>query len=130
MLQGFTGDAGDGPQVVLVVDDEPLVRMIAADGLRDDGCVVYEAASADEALDVIGAHDHVDCLVTDIDMPGMSGVELAHEVRRRRPGVACLLTSGRGAPPESFCRFLAKPYSVANLVEEVRLAGGRNVVDA
>lgn len=121
---------GDGSQVVVVVDDEPLVRMIAADSLRDDGYIVFEAACADEALDVIGAHEEVECLLTDIDLPGMSGVELAHEVRRRWPRVACVLTSGRSAAPENLGAFVPKPFSVATLVREVRCARGRRALEA
>lgn len=120
MTQDVTSAVGADPKVVVVVEDEPLVRMIAADCLRDDGYTVYEAASADEALDVIGAHDEVDCVFTDIDMPGMSGVELAQEVGRRWPRVVCVLTSGRGAPPEAGCPFLPKPYDPAALLRGLR----------
>lgn len=108
--------------VVLVVDDEPLVRLVAAETLRDEGFTVYEAADAAEALDVMNDHAEVGLVFTDIDMPGMSGLELAVEIHRRRPDVRCLLTSGRprtqGEPHGS--NFLAKPYSLGCLGAEVR----------
>ena len=110
------------PSVVLVVDDEPLVRLVAAETLRDEGFTVYEAADAAEALDVMAHHAEVGLVFTDIDMPGMSGMELAVEIRRRRPDVRCLLTSGRprpqGEPRDS--NFLPKPYSLDGLGDQVR----------
>jgi CheY-like chemotaxis protein len=110
------------PSVVLVVDDEPLIRLVAAEALRDEGFTVYEAADAAEALDVMAHHAEVDLVFTDIDMPGMSGLELALEIRRRRPDVRCLLTSGRprprGEPRGS--NFLPKPYNLSSLSAEVR----------
>lgn len=127
MTQGVASMINEGPKVVVVVDDEPLLRMIAADCLRDDGYTVYEAGCADEALGVIDAHDDIDCLFTDIDMPGMSGLDLANEVRRRWPRVTCVVTSGRGAPQAVECAlpFVAKPYDCLALSDELRSSCGR-----
>lgn len=112
--------------VVLVVEDEPLVRMVAADCLRDEGFTVYEADCAEEALDLIAARHGVDVVFTDIDMPGMSGLDLACEIHRRWPAVHCLLTSGQARPGADQMtvgdRFLAKPYAVGQLGAEIRRA--------
>lgn len=112
--------------VVLVVDDEPLVRMVAADCLRDEGFTVYEADCAEEALDLIAAHDDVAVVFTDIDMPGMNGLDLACEIGRRWPAVHCLLTSGQARPTADRMptggRFLPKPYAVGRLGAEIRRA--------
>lgn len=107
---------------VLVVEDEPLVRMSAAEALRDEGFTVYEAADASEALEVMEDHQEVGVVFTDIDMPGMSGLELADEIHRRRPAVRCLLTSGRARRLAAGDPFLPKPYSLGRLGEAIRQA--------
>ena len=112
---------------VLVVDDEALVRMYAVDVLRDAGHVVFEAASADEALDVLDEHEEIGVLFTDINMPGpLDGLDLARMVHARRPKIHIILTSGRLRPPAEAIpddgRFLAKPYAgeaVTRLVSQL-----------
>jgi PAS domain S-box-containing protein len=79
---------------VLLVDDEELVRLSTADMLVDLGYEVAEASSAEQALRLIDDGMVVDLLVTDHLMPGMTGVELAREVRRRHPATPILLVSG------------------------------------
>ena len=74
------GAALEGPTCVLVVEDESLVRMLVAEVLRQDGCEVTEAASADEALSLLAAWPP-DVIVTDIRMPGE---RTASTWRRRR----------------------------------------------
>jgi CheY-like chemotaxis protein len=106
--------------VVLVVEDEPLIRMSAAQTLRDEGYTVYEAADASEALDLFEDHQEVGVVFTDIDMPGMSGLELADEIHRRRPAVRCLLTSGRPRRLPAGDPFLPKPYSPSGLGAAIR----------
>ena len=86
-----------GPKLVgtaLLVDDEALVRMSTADMLTDLGFAVVEATSAEEALLAIAKGVHFDLLVTDHLMPGMSGVDLADLVQKKRPGIPVLLVSG------------------------------------
>jgi len=115
-----------GHMVVLVVEDEPLVRMLAVECLRDEGFTVYEAASAAEALVVISDHGELDVLFSDVDMPGMNGLDLAREVARRWPHVGCLLTSGGARPEASWStpsrHFLSKPYGVGQLGAWIRAA--------
>lgn len=112
-------------QTVLLVDDEFLVRMVAAEILEDAGLTVYEAASADEAMTQINANPDIGLLFSDVNMPGsMDGIELASEVARRWPKVKILVTSGRARIPETdlpdMGSFLPKPYSATDLVRAVR----------
>jgi CheY-like chemotaxis protein len=100
---------------VLVVEDEALIRMFAADMLIDNGFAVLEAGDAAEALRILEEHDEVDVLFTDVNMPGpMDGLDLAGQAHDRRPDLGLIVTSGRGTPdlarlPLSSI-YLAKPY--------------------
>jgi CheY-like chemotaxis protein len=102
---------------VLLVDDDELVRMSTADMLADLGFAVSEAASAEAALRIIDAGAAIDMLVTDHLMPGMTGVDLAHAMRERRPNVPVLITSGfaevKGITPD--LPRLTKPFRQADL---------------
>jgi CheY-like chemotaxis protein len=106
--------------VVLVVEDEGLVRMAAADDLIDAGFTVLEAADADEAIRLLETHPEITILFTDIDMPGsMDGIRLAHAVRERWPPVKLVLVSGHQSPTDgvlpSDSAFFAKPYDMATV---------------
>ena len=94
---------------ILVVDDEPLVRLGTAEMLRDEGYEVEEADSAETALE-LGPFDRFDCVVTDYLMPGLNGVELAHRLQATRPALPILLLSGY-ANLEAFSAlpYLSKP---------------------
>ncbi|MCB8819946.1 response regulator [Microvirga rosea] len=95
------GSSGTGaPLVVLLVEDEPLVRMAAADELEEAGFQVLEAGNADVALAVLEVRsDEVHVLFTDVDMPGsMDGMALAEQVYRRWPHVLLLISSGNARP--------------------------------
>src|SRR4028118_2380567 len=113
------------PTIVLLVEDEPLVRMCAADILEDEGFQVIEAATAPAALSILEKRDDVTALFTDIDMPGgMNGLELAGIVHARWPHIALVVTSGRyrvGAdhlPGDGI--FIGKPYAAAAPVRIIR----------
>jgi CheY-like chemotaxis protein len=101
--------------VVLVVEDEFLLRLSAVELVEDAGFQALSAASADEALSILETRGDVWLLFTDVQMPGsMDGLSLAHAVRDRWPPVELLVTSGRchiGAEdlPDRG-RFIAKPY--------------------
>jgi two-component system, response regulator PdtaR len=111
--------------VVLVVEDEPLVRMTAADELEEYGFHVLEAANADEALTLMEGHAvDVQVLFTDLNMPGsMDGIALAEEVHRRWPHIHLLISSGREElqPDEipNHGHFVAKPYVAAHVVGHI-----------
>jgi CheY-like chemotaxis protein len=116
----------DDLPVVLLVEDEPLVRMTAADELEEAGFHVLEAANADVALAVLEACSYdVRVLFTDIDMPGsMNGLQLAESVYARWPHIALLISSGYQRPrPHELLdhgKFLAKPYHADELAQKLR----------
>jgi len=112
------------PTIVLLVEDEPLVRMFADEVLTDDGGFkVVATANADEALAILRARPDVRVLFTDVTMPGsMDGLELAHVAKRMWPYLAIIVTSARGldrALPDG-ARFLQKPYAPTLLVQTVQ----------
>ncbi len=80
---------------VLIVDDEPLVLELLADMLKDMDCDVWTARHGAEALRLLARNPHIEVLLSDVNMPGMSGHELAERARRVRDGLAVLLLSGR-----------------------------------
>jgi CheY-like chemotaxis protein len=116
----------DRPAIILVAEDETLVRMLAVDILIEEGGFrVFEAVSADEALRILEARPDVRLLFTDVDMPGsLDGFALARLVDLRWPGIGIVVSSGHAFPGKadlpSKARFLAKPYSAAALIATVR----------
>ena len=113
---------------VLVADDDSGVRKLASRILRTRGHSVLEAASGAEALVVARAwHGRIHLLVTDVEMPEMSGWELARRLQDERPGLETLYISGYGenaAGPQGLVdkkiHFLQKPFEAGALVETVR----------
>jgi CheY-like chemotaxis protein len=82
-------------QVVLVVEDEPLIRMMAVDLVENAGFLALEAGNADEAVAILESRNDIRIVFTDIDMPGsMDGMKLAAAVRDRWPPIAIIVTSG------------------------------------
>ena len=108
--------------VVLLVEDEPLVRTLQVDVLREADFWVLEAQDADEAFEVLKRRPDVRAVLTDVDMPGsLDGFEFARLVAQGWPKVGVLVISGKTAPepgdlPPS-ARFAAKPVRPAALVE-------------
>jgi len=112
------------PKEVLVVEDEAIIRMVAADALSDRGIMAYEAADAQEALTVLGEHPRIGVVFTDVNMPGeMNGLGLAREVSTIRPDVSLIVTSGAVTVPDEELpdngTFLPKPYPTGRLVDLV-----------
>ena len=111
--------------VVLLVEDEPLVRTLQVDILRDADFWVLEAQDADEAFEVLKRRPDVRAVLTDVDMPGsLDGFEFARLVAQGWPKVGVLVISGKTAPepgdlPPSG-RFAAKPVRPDDLVEMLR----------
>ena len=86
-------------ETILVVEDDPRVRRVAVRRLKELGYAVIEADSGPAALRVLDREEPIDLLFTDIVMAGgMTGVDLAQEARRRRPGLKILFTSGYAEP--------------------------------
>jgi two-component system, response regulator PdtaR len=84
---------------VLVVDDEPMLRIYALDFIENAGFAAYEASGADEAIRMLESHPDICIVFTDINMPGsMDGLKLARYVRRRWPPVQIIVTSGQMEP--------------------------------
>lgn len=106
--------------VILVVDDDPLVRVHSNLALEDAGFEVLEASNAADALTKLEERPDIAALFTDIRMPGkLNGVDLANAVHAQRPDIAILVTSGAddgssAALPEA-ARFVRKPYTGAQL---------------
>jgi DNA-binding NtrC family response regulator len=102
--------------VVLIVEDEVLIRMAALDIVRNAGFEPIEAANADQAIAILEARNDIRIVFTDINMPGsMDGLKLAAAVRGRWPPIDFIVTSGHHAPtagdlPERGL-FIRKPYS-------------------
>jgi CheY-like chemotaxis protein len=111
--------------VVLVVEDDWLLRLIAVEIVEDAGLVAIEAANADEAIAILECRADIVLIFTDVDMPGsMDGLRLAHAVRRRWPPIKIIIVSGKthlsNADLPSDARFFSKPYSVPNMISELR----------
>jgi CheY-like chemotaxis protein len=104
---------------ILVVDDEPFIRGVAAEYLRDAGYLIFEADDGAEALSFLDENPEISVLFTDINMPGMDGFALAAEVRVRRPLMRVILTSGREQPTAAQMPdrgyFIGKPYAEGQL---------------
>ena len=101
----------------LVVDDDAMIRLNAADMLEEAGFATVEAASADEALEFLQDHHQAFMLLfTDVHMPGSrDGFALARETARHWPHISIVVASGRAQPgprdlPEN-ARFVSKPFS-------------------
>lgn len=112
------------PATVLVVDDEALIRLVAADILESVGLHVLEAEDGAHALRIIEEHPEVGVLFSDVNMPGeLDGIGLATEVYRRWPAIKLLITSGRerliDASLPDHGSFLPKPYNAAQLLDAV-----------
>ena len=118
-----------GP-VVLIVEDEFLLRMDAADMIADAGFEVVEAGNADEAIEILEARRDVTVVFTDIQMPGsMDGLKLARAVRGRWPPIKIVATSGHVGVAETDLpeggRFLPKPYNPIDVAGVLREVTGR-----
>lgn len=115
--------------VILVVEDEMFVRIMAVDAIEDAGYATVEAEDADRAIRVLGERQDIAVVFTDIRMPGkLDGLALARRVRTCWPNMPLILTSGhlfqddRDIPLAT--RFLQKPYRAAALIGELdRLLG-------
>lgn len=114
-----------GRHVVLVVEDEPLLRMLAVDVVEAAGFEALEAADSTQAVGILEVRADIRVIFTDIDMPrGMNGVKLAAAVRRRWPPIGIIVTSGHqipafgDLPPHSV--FFSKPYREDQVVEAMR----------
>jgi CheY-like chemotaxis protein len=113
------------PTIVLVVEDEMLLRMHAVDMVEDAGFTPIEAVDADEAVAILESRSDIALLFTDIQMPGsMDGLRLAHAVHERWPPIKIILVSGQlqraniDIPADS--RFFGKPLGDKEMIAEMQ----------
>jgi len=113
------------PTVVLVVEDEMLLRMRAVDMVEDAGFTAIEAVDADQAVAILESRSDIAMLFTDIQMPGsMDGLKLAHAVHDRWPPIKIILVSGKlrlaniDIPADS--RFFGKPFESKDMIAEMQ----------
>jgi CheY-like chemotaxis protein len=113
------------PAVVLVVEDEMLLRMRAVDMVEDAGYTSVEAVDADEAVAILESRSDIALMFTDIQMAGsMNGLMLAHAVRKRWPPIKIILVSGQlkladlDIPPGS--RFFGKPLDAKVMIAQLQ----------
>ncbi|WP_375463636.1 response regulator [uncultured Methylobacterium sp.] len=111
--------------LALLVDDDAIIRMEAADLLDEAGFAVVEAWSAASALDLLERRPDIGLLLTDVCMPGAAdGFGLAREVARRWPGIRIVVMSGPMTPaghdlPDG-ALFIDKPFSARHVLDAVR----------
>lgn len=123
-------DVRGAQEIVLVVEDDKLVRSYVLTQIESLGYTTLSANSGSEALAVLDSGAPVDLLFTDVIMPGaMNGRELATEAQKRRPGLCVLFTSGytenaidQDGKLEQGILFLGKPYSRAQLARMLQVA--------
>ena len=108
--------------VILLVEDDHNLRSIAAEVLKAGGFQVLGAPDADAARELWSEHGPVDLLLTDVLLPGKNGPDLAIELQGLQPALPVLFMSGctAGARLPEDAELLAKPFSMAYLVEAVR----------
>jgi CheY-like chemotaxis protein len=111
--------------IVLVVEDDFLLRMDAVDIVRDAGFEAVEAANADDAIAIIEANPNIHVVFTDVQMPGpMDGLKLARFIKDRWPPIKIVATSGRLRVSENDLPegsiFVPKPYTPAQIIRTLR----------
>ena len=109
-------------KTVLVVEDEPLLLMLAVDIVEDAGFQALTACNADAAIEILLTRPDIHIVFTDIDMPGsMDGLKLAAAIRDRWPPIEIIVTSGKSVPARSEMpargHFFAKPYDADRVTE-------------
>ena len=115
----------DSKPIVLVVEDEMVLRMRAVDIVEDAGFVPIEAVNADEAIQILESRDDISLLFTDIQMPGsMDGLKLAHAAHRRWPHIKIILVSGQiavtDADKPNDSKFFPKPLEIQQMILELQ----------
>jgi two-component system, response regulator PdtaR len=111
--------------VILVVEDETLIRMDIVEQIEDAGFEVLQATNADEAITILETDLRVTIVFTDVDMPGsMDGIRLAQAVRGRWPPIKIIVTSGhfkvRDEDLPEGGMFFGKPYNAADVIRSLR----------
>ena len=116
----MTGIADINKINILLVDDDADIRGILAERLTEIGYAVTQAANGEEALRALNGPEDLRVMITDIRMPGISGLELAKLATERRAGLKIILISGYFLPQQIDQRFLKKPFRLEQLETAVR----------
>jgi signal transduction histidine kinase/CheY-like chemotaxis protein len=118
---------GTHDDIILVVEDDPLMRQLAADVLRDLDYTVFDSANAADALAILDGRPGVKLLFTDVVLPEINGKKLAEEAVRRRPDLKVLFTTGyarnavvHGNVLDRGAQLLSKPFTPDQLAAKVR----------
>jgi len=111
--------------VILVVEDEAIIRMGTAQMLEDAGFEILEACNADVALKILESRTDINVVFTDIQMPGsLCGLKLAHAIQDRWPPIHLIVASGLQAPTQDefpkLGRFIRKPYAQKELLKALQ----------
>lgn len=119
-VQWSMADQPKVPSKILVVEDEWMIRMVAADALREAGSDVIEAADGVEALSILRSGINVDLIFTDVRMPGhIDGMALLDFARTRFPRVPVIVASGHFSPDVALAAgaasFIRKPYRIEDI---------------
>src|SRR5271154_2888067 len=115
----------DNRMVILVIEDEPLIRTLVSEYIAEAGFETLQAANADVAIEILESRDDIRAIFTDINMPGsMDGLKLARAVRDRWPPIKIVVVSGQvkftqNDLPEG-SRFFGKPFETDKMISELR----------
>lgn len=124
MQMSSASSAQEPDPTILVVEDDRLLRRMAVETLCTDGLAAVGVDSATEGLAMLGSHEGIGLLITDINMPGMNGLELLAIVQERHPALRRMVISGRpyldrdSVPPAT--DILAKPFTASQFLFRVR----------
>jgi len=123
---GYGGPFELSPSVILLVDDDPDVRLLTRTFLEHEGYSVFTSGDAERAAQIFSSVRQIDLVVTDLHMPGQSGLELGKALKATRPDVPVLVISGgvledrqRAGLQEKGWSFLAKPFRLPELLSTV-----------
>ncbi len=126
-MQAAPMQTGNASEVILLVEDDPLMRRLTSEALHELGYTVYDSEKACDALVILAHTPDVKMLLTDVVMPEINGKKLADEATRQRPDLKVLFTTGytpnaavHGGVLDSGVQFLAKPFTLEQLAAKVR----------
>jgi CheY-like chemotaxis protein len=118
---GAAHEAGETDRArLMIVDDDPQVRTIVAEFVQDLGYHVIQASNGNDALALLECNPNLHMMISDIRMPGMSGIELADVATQRRRDLKVILISGYFVAQQVKRRFLRKPFRMRDLEAAIR----------
>jgi DNA-binding NtrC family response regulator len=117
-------DPSEQKHVILIVEDEEVIRELLREHLSDLGFEVISASNADEARKIIASREAIELVLTDVNMPGsMDGAELAKWLDSYAPSMPVILVSGKASFPSNASAkrlFLRKPFQLSDLEDRIR----------